>query len=681
MIVRDEAHILERCLDSARPLLDAVVVCDTGSRDGTEELARGWIARECLPGRVVSHDWRDFGHNRTLAIAEAQGLLRELGSDLERSYLLFLDADMMLEIGEGFRREALDADVYEVQQRAGGLLYPNVRLVRAGLDGRFVGATHEHWSGPPGTRYERLATLTIDDRNDGGSKADKFERDVRLLEEELRRDPSNVRAMFYLAQSYRALGDHGKALLWYRRRIAAGGWIEEVWYAQYAIGLMHASVGETAAAVRAFHAAIRLDPTRAEPYFHLALHLRNSHRQRLAAAYARRGLELPLPGDRVLFLERDVYEHGLLRELSIAAFYTGGREEGFAACEALALGEGMPLGLSQLGASNEAFYAAPLALTAQHPLRPILPPPFAPDNPAILPIADGYLINVRGVSYRVDDYQRFCAMEPDGIMRTRNVVMEVGRDLSFVRQGEIVCDVPPLRPSPVQGLEDLRLVTWEGRVAFTCTTHDLHPQGFCRMSFVVLDEDRRVERHVPLSGYGDDRYQKNWLPWVDPASGELYAIYGFEPFVLLRIDPESGRCTPAIERTTGRNLQGWRGSAGPVALPAEAGGGRLLLVHEVHYHGLRYYFHRFVLLDDEWRLRRVSRPFYFFQRGIEYVCGLCLSHDGNEVLLGVSMQEREAWLCRLPLERVLASLRPVDEIAAQAGATRLAWKGENAAPR
>ena len=35
MIVRDEAHILERCLDSARPLIDALVVCDTGSRDGT----------------------------------------------------------------------------------------------------------------------------------------------------------------------------------------------------------------------------------------------------------------------------------------------------------------------------------------------------------------------------------------------------------------------------------------------------------------------------------------------------------------------------------------------------------------------------------------------------------------------------------------------------------------------
>jgi len=37
MIVRNEAAVILRCLDSVRPLLDAVVIEDTGSTDGTQD--------------------------------------------------------------------------------------------------------------------------------------------------------------------------------------------------------------------------------------------------------------------------------------------------------------------------------------------------------------------------------------------------------------------------------------------------------------------------------------------------------------------------------------------------------------------------------------------------------------------------------------------------------------------
>src|SRR5204862_6115097 len=124
----------------------------------------------------------------------------------------------------------------------------------------------------------------------------------------LAQGPGNVRAMFYLAQSYRSLGDWPRALVWYRRRIAAGGWAEEIWYSHYAIGLMYLSTGETAAAARALHAAIRLDPGRAEPYFCLAQHFRSRHRHLMAARYAMRGLERcgrGSPPGRMLFVERD----------------------------------------------------------------------------------------------------------------------------------------------------------------------------------------------------------------------------------------------------------------------------------------------------------------------------------------------------------------------------------------
>jgi glycosyltransferase involved in cell wall biosynthesis len=39
MIVKDEKENLSRCLESAKPYVDEIIVVDTGSQDGTPEIA------------------------------------------------------------------------------------------------------------------------------------------------------------------------------------------------------------------------------------------------------------------------------------------------------------------------------------------------------------------------------------------------------------------------------------------------------------------------------------------------------------------------------------------------------------------------------------------------------------------------------------------------------------------
>ena len=66
IIVRDERHQLADCLASVA-FCDEVVVVDSGSRDGTQQLARD------LGARVVEHPWRGFGAQRNVGLDHASG--------------------------------------------------------------------------------------------------------------------------------------------------------------------------------------------------------------------------------------------------------------------------------------------------------------------------------------------------------------------------------------------------------------------------------------------------------------------------------------------------------------------------------------------------------------------------------------------------------------------------------
>src|SRR6185295_14448897 len=107
--------------------------------------------------------------------------------------LLFLDADMVLHAAPGFDRGALQAASYLLAQEDGSLRYYNTRLGRLDHDWRSVGVTHEYWQAAGNTagQPERLESLWIEDIGDGGSKQEKFARDIRLLTEGLQAEPDN----------------------------------------------------------------------------------------------------------------------------------------------------------------------------------------------------------------------------------------------------------------------------------------------------------------------------------------------------------------------------------------------------------------------------------------------------------------------------------------------------------
>lgn len=327
MIVKNESKIIERLLDSCRSIVDVICICDTGSTDNTVELIKNYGEKYSIPTEVPIYKFRDFGYNRTASVEEARTFLTYINYDLKKTWLLLLDADMCLQIEDSFRKEDLKESGYLFTQKTHNLTYENTRLVRADILWTCVGVTHEYWNCPSG-QVVSLKSLWIDDYGDGGSKAEKFERDIRLLTKGLEDDPKNGRYAFYLAQSYQNSGQHTLAIEYYKKRIEMGGWEEETWYAMWQMGRCYFELKkeegkeekEVEKALFWYQQAFEKRPHRAEPLKDLAAYYRGKGQNQLAYMFARQGADIPFPKDDKLFISHDVYNYELFWELSIVSY-------------------------------------------------------------------------------------------------------------------------------------------------------------------------------------------------------------------------------------------------------------------------------------------------------------------------------------------------------------------------
>lgn len=329
MIVKDEVKTLARTLASVKPILDRWVILDTGSTDGTQDLIRREM--EGVPGELHEEPFVDFSTSRNRALDLA-------GEATE--FVMWLDADdvlvdakalcAFLEREKGLRGS--DREAYYVRVEV-GVRFDSPRVARARAGWRFRGVVHEvliHPDRPPPAHRVPGALI----RHDPGAAAAersraRWERDVKLLGDAVALDSNDTRATFYLAQTLLWLGRHEEAEGMFRRRIALGGWAEEVYESKMALARIAAAQERPWAEVQERYLDAHASaPHRAEPLHAVALHYDALGQHALTFLFARRGYEIPLPVNDKLFVDESVYAWKMADLVATAAFWIGAFEIG-----------------------------------------------------------------------------------------------------------------------------------------------------------------------------------------------------------------------------------------------------------------------------------------------------------------------------------------------------------------
>lgn len=633
LMVRNEGRIIERCMRAAaavaRPA--AFVLADTGSTDDTVATATATAASLGLPIHLAPAPWQNFGHNRTLSYKAAQAYAAQAGLDPKTTYALALDGDMVLS-GE-LPPAPLTAPGYQLIQRAGSLEYANTRLLRLDVPWTCVGATHEYWDGPTIAPLQP-ATLWIDDRNDGGCKSDKFERDERLLLADLATDPSNCRAHFYLAQTYKCLGRLKDAIAWYKKRISLGGWFEEIWYSMYMLVDLHLKLNQPEKAEVWAARAHALTPYRAEHYYALCKYYREKSVHWKAAHYYHVGKAVRRP-PVALFLEAPVYDHLFDYEHTILSYYVNPRRADglLASVEYLSKSHNtLPPHAASVWRNLE-FYVEQPAGTRIEPLSaadrsaaqsgssfawPLSLPPVGDYTPSSCAYVDPTALNIRYVNYYITPEGSYIARSEDGIVRTRNYNTAAA---AFLPDG---VDLPAVPDSKVLGLEDVRLFRLADQtLMFTATTREHAPVPRVLMGIYSQSQSPSYKDVKLLEPPQPTPCEKNWAP-IDGAAEPTF-VYKWHPLQVGTVDPATNKLAIHTTIQTPVIFDHMRGST---PLYAASGGELWAIVHLVKYDNPRKYFHALIFLDaTTYKVKRYSLPFVFEKRQIEYCLAAHITGD------------------------------------------------------
>jgi tetratricopeptide (TPR) repeat protein len=636
MIVKNESKIITRLFDSVLPIIDCYCICDTGSTDNTIQIITDYFQSKNIPGKIVEEPFKNFCYNRTFALTSAIGM-----SD----YLLLLDADMILEVKNFNKNDLIKCDNYHILQGNDNFYYLNMRIIKNNGLYKYVGVTHEHIDTPSNSTSKLLDKneLFIRDIGDGGSKHDKFERDIKLLTEGILEDPNNARYHFYLGNSYHDLGRFNEAIEMYKKRIEFGGWREEVWYSYYRIGLCYKHMGNLPEAFFYWLEGFQFYNERLEGLYEMIKHYRNDSKHKLCNVFYESAIKIlnkKHTREQYLFLQNDVYTHKLYYEYTIFACYLGIKN----------INNEIILILNNSKDGNETnnllqnmkFYKDILKQTVRFTLDQNIKSninnediEFYSSSSCLIPNNnEGYHMNQRFVNYYINEEGKY--LNCDKHIITINKYTEFDKEFNIINETFFELNYDGRL---YMGVEDIRIFNDVETNKLKYIGTGYHQNN--KIGIVMGDydyENGKLNVNELTQQFQNAVCEKNWV-FVD-YQNSTHIIYDWFPLRIGKIIKNSSELVITEKREMPQIFSRVRGSTcgfkymNPNKLKNEI----WFVNHIVSYENPRHYYHIFVVFDESMNLLRYSAPFKFEGEPIEY----CLSVIVQEkrILLNYSTWDR-----------------------------------------
>jgi glycosyltransferase involved in cell wall biosynthesis len=345
LMLKNECKRIQTTLDSIDSVVDGIIVYDTGSTDNTVEIVKSFTS---APVHLLEGEFENF--------AASRNILLEFANTFKDQYDYFLLLDCNDELQGDLKKELLEHPtaghflVPQVWQTDHLNKYYNIRVLRSGMDFKYVGSVHEYIETPKESILAKLENTSIfqDRRQDDDKSKNRWSRDIEILNKEYSDNPTDPRTLFYLAQTYACLKDIDNAYKYYKLRTTFKGFYEERFVAMERCGDYTKDEQEKIVwYLKAFELIERV-----EPLLKIAEIYKAKRKFYMSYLFTELACKLKFPTQCVLFVDKSAYDYKRWHLMGIVGYYAGKFKEGEEGCKkAIIAGNNVPL-----DASNLAFY-------------------------------------------------------------------------------------------------------------------------------------------------------------------------------------------------------------------------------------------------------------------------------------------------------------------------------------
>lgn len=321
MIVKNEEDVIERCLSSAKDVIDEIIIVDTGSTDSTKSIAQKYT------DKVYDFKWcDDFSKARNFSFSKAT-----------MDYCMWLDADDIIDKEQiekikELKKNNSDADVYMVKYATGfdendnvTFLYYRERIVRRCELAVWNGRVHEAIA--PFGKIE-YTDIVIKHRKNCDVYSD---RNLKIYEDmERKGERFSPREHYYYGRELFYHKEYERAINQFEKlTVNKDGWIENVVDSFKMIAFCYKNLGDRRKCIESLFEGNSVDTPRADICCHIGEYFLENDRLEQAVFWFKNALNCQRNDSACGFVEVDFFDYIPYLQLCVCLDRMGRTKEAY----------------------------------------------------------------------------------------------------------------------------------------------------------------------------------------------------------------------------------------------------------------------------------------------------------------------------------------------------------------